>query len=68
LFRTSAGVIPRAIEMVKDPKYKDQFKRKSAETVKQLVDVTGLMVWFVENYPLSAAELRKNPDYQLTFK
>jgi predicted glycosyltransferase len=68
LFRTSEGVIPRAIEMVKDPEFRNKFRLQSAETVKQLIDVTALMVWFVENYPSSADELRKNPDHALTFK
>jgi hypothetical protein len=32
------------------------------------IDVTGFMVWFVENYPSSIEILQKNPDFFQQFK
>jgi len=32
------------------------------------IDVTGFMVWFVENYPESKRIMLANPDYQFRFK
>lgn len=57
LYRTSAGLIERAVEIVKNDTYKQIFKRKSKEIVKNKVDITALMVWFVENFPKSLIEL-----------
>ncbi len=68
LFRTSEGVIERAIEIVKNPAIKPAFRLKSATVVKELIDVTAFMTWFVENYPESSNELKRNPSYQLNFK
>ena len=32
------------------------------------IDVTGFLVWFVENYPKSAKILKKDPNYTSRFK
>ncbi len=68
LFRTSNGVIERAVELVKDVEYKEEFKLKSNKILKDKVDVTSFMVWFVENFPSSFEIMKKSPDYQLNFK
>ena len=68
LFRTSEGFIERVTEVIKDEGYKSAFKVKSREIVKDKIDVTAFMVWFIENYPNSFATMQKNPDYQLKFK
>ena len=68
LFRTSDGIIQRSLEIVKDPQYKEKFKAKSKEIIKNKIDVTAFMVWFIENYSESFDIMKKNPNYQLTFK
>lgn len=35
--------------------------------IKEKIDVTKLMIWFVENYPLSVSLLRDNPSIQNNF-
>ena len=35
--------------------------------LKEKIDVTAFMVWFIENYPESAKIMKENPDYQLRF-
>jgi len=67
LFRTSDGVIDRAIALLETPDYKKTFGQKSAVIVNGLCDLTALMIWFVENYPKSAEEFRANPDIQRRF-
>ena len=32
------------------------------------IDITAFLVWFVENYPVSAKIMKENPDYQNRFK
>lgn len=68
LFRTSDGIIERIMEIMKDPEFKQRFKNKSKEIIKDKIDVTAFMVWFIENYPSSFELMRKNPDHQLSFK
>jgi hypothetical protein len=68
LYRTSEGVLKRAVEIVSNRHYKHDFRIKSSAIVNTLIDVTAFMVWFVENYPESAVVLKKNPEYQLKFK
>jgi len=67
LYRTSHGVINRAIEIVKNKEFKNAFRLKSARIVNELIDVTAFMAWFVENYPQSSVELKTNPSYQMRF-
>lgn len=32
------------------------------------IDLTAFLVWFIENYPKSAAIMKENPDYQYNFR
>jgi predicted glycosyltransferase len=68
LFRTSDGILERVLEIIKDPEFKQRFKAKSREIIKDKIDVTAFMVWFIENYPDSFNTMKKNPDHQLSFK
>lgn len=68
LFRTSDGLIERAIELVKNSSYKETYKEKSKEIVKNKLDLTAFMVWFVENFPNSFSIMKQTPDYQNRFK
>jgi uncharacterized protein len=68
LFRSSNGLVDRAIEIVKEETYKEKFKLKSNEIVMAKIDVTSFMIWFVENFPSSFEKMKENPDYQLKFK
>jgi len=68
LFRTSDGLTSRAIEIMSDARSKAVFQSVSKEIVRDKIDVTGLMIWVVENYPLSIPILRKNPEFQRAFK
>jgi uncharacterized protein len=52
LYRTSQGLVERAIEIVKNQSYRNDFKLKSRKIVSAKVDVTALLVSFVENYPV----------------
>jgi hypothetical protein len=49
----------------------DQVKMQAKENKERLlhdtIDVTGFLVWFIENYPESANQMRKNPDIQQRF-
>jgi predicted glycosyltransferase len=49
-------------------KLKSDWQKKSESFKEEKIDLTALIVWFVENYPESKKILKQDPDYQLTFK
>ncbi len=51
LYRSSEGLVDRAIQIVKDDSYKNVFKLKSREILNTKVDLSGYISWFLENYP-----------------
>ncbi len=61
-----------AIEKINDLLNNTDFKNNSIqnaqEYVRQSINLTDFMVWFIENYPNSFAIMKKNPDYQNNFK
>ena len=61
-------VISRTIEILNVPDYKDLIKPKLLTYLKNKIDVTAFLVWFVENYPNSFRIMKENPDYQYKFK
>ncbi len=44
------------------------YKHKHQEFLKDKIDPTAFLVWFVENYPESRDIMKKDPDYQYRFK
>ena len=36
--------------------------------LKEKIDVTDFMIWFIENYPKSVQTMKVNPDYQYKFR
>lgn len=44
------------------------FKKKQKKMLRDKIDYSAFLVWFIENYPNSLNEMRKNPDLQYKFK
>ena len=44
-----------------------EFKSRRDALLKDKIDVTAFMVWFIENYPESKRIMKENPNYQLKF-
>lgn len=55
-------------ELLANPNLKELWQEKRLKMLKDKIDVTALMVWFIENYPESANIMKENPDYQHQFK
>jgi hypothetical protein len=68
LYRSSNGLIERAVEIIKDPSSKERFKEKSKQIINNKTDVTGFLVWFVENFPTSFVDVKKKPELQSNFR
>ena len=58
----------KAIEILLNVNAKEEWKLKRDKMVAEKIDVTAFMVWFMENYPVSANTMKQNPDYQYNFK
>jgi predicted glycosyltransferase len=67
-FRNSEGVLEKALEILNTPEFKAENVRRQHIMLKQTIDVTAFMVWFIENYPRSVKIMKENPDYQERFK
>jgi predicted glycosyltransferase len=67
-FRNRKGVLEKIEELLKMPNLKDEFRLRRDMMLRDKIDVTAFIVWFIENYPESARIMKKNPDYQLRFK
>ncbi len=56
--------LEKAIELMKTPGVKDEWKKRRDIMLADKIDVTAYMVWFVENYPESIEIVRKDPQLQ----
>jgi len=61
-----------ALELAKQLIINDEKKTfgftKKEKYIRNIIDTTAFMVWFIENYPESAKIMKENPDYQDRFK
>lgn len=55
-------------QMLCDVNTKATFKSRRNKLIKEKIDVTAFMTWFVEDYPESKVVMKKNPDYQYNFR
>jgi len=60
-------VTGKAIELLEDPDLWSKGKTKRERLVRDKIDVTAFMVWFVENYPESREEMNRDPKSQDRF-
>lgn len=67
-FRNSEGVVKKVQELINDPDLKQKTLEGRKRMLKDKIDVTAFLVWFIDNYPKSAKTMIENPDYQLNFK
>ena len=54
----------KAIELIQKPNLKEEWRKKREKLLEDKIDVTAFMVWFIENYPESFREMKKNPKIQ----
>jgi predicted glycosyltransferase len=60
--------IKRALELLKDNNLKDDARGRRKKLLKDKIDVTAFMCWFIENYPESFKEMKENPEKQYKFR
>lgn len=55
-------------ELLNNPNLKIEWQKRRQKMLKEKIDVTAFMVWFIENYPESVKIMKENSDYQYKFK
>lgn len=61
------NAINKGIELLKIPHLKNKMLLNNRKYLKDKIDITAFMVWFIENYPSSYNIMMKNPGYQIRF-
>ena len=59
--------LEKAVELLENNNLKNIGRKKREKLLEDKIDVTAFMVWFVENYPASFKEMKKNLDIQRRF-
>ena len=59
--------INKAVKLIQKPNLKEEWQKKREKLLKDKIDVTAFMVWFIENYPDSFKEMKENPEMQYRF-
>jgi uncharacterized protein len=60
--------IDKAVELIKSNNLTPEWAKRREKMLKDKIDVTAFLVWFIENWPESFSIMKKNPDYQYNFK
>lgn len=63
-----SSLINKVNELLSMENLKKEWQLRRQQMLKDKIDVTDFMVWFIENYPQSAQIMRENSDYQFRFK
>lgn len=56
-----------AVTILNIPGVKDEWAKRREKLLKDKIEVTTFMVWFIENYTKSFAEMKENPEIQYKF-
>ena len=59
--------INKGVNILSEEKTEEFLKRKEI-MLNDKIDVTGFLVWFIENYPESVKIMKESPDFQYKFK
>jgi predicted glycosyltransferase len=67
-FNSSVGVLEYVKSLLSKQDLKESTIKRKNELVKDFIDSTAFLIWFVENYPESVKTMKENPDFQNRFK
>ena len=63
-FTDDNTALGKAIEILQNPASKEEWRTKRERLLEDKIDVTAFMVWFIENFPRSFAEMKEHPEVQ----
>lgn len=55
-------------ELMAFPDLEMEFQRRRELMLKDKIDVTAFLIWFIENFPKSVDIMKENPEYQVRFR
>ncbi len=58
----------KANELLSTLNLKEEFQRRRLIMLRDKINVTSFLVWFIENYPESKITIQNNPSYQYKFQ
>lgn len=61
-------LIKKLEELLLDKNLSENFQERRKKMIKDKINVTSFLVWFIENYPRSKEIIKKNSNYQHNFK
>jgi len=61
-------VIQKALKLIQIPNLKQEWQKRRERLLKDKIDITAFMVWFLENYPESFRMMKERPEIQERFK
>jgi len=61
-FTDSEAALAKVMEIIRDPKSKEMWKVKQNQLLKDKIDVTAFLLWFIENYPRSFVEMKEHTE------
>lgn len=67
-FKNETGIIEKVQKIIRSPDFSKEYSKKSKNLLKDKIDPTAFLVWFIEHYPASVKIMKENPDYQYRFK
>jgi uncharacterized protein len=66
-FRSPDGLMERMHQLLAQEDLQEEHAQKSEQLHRDSIDLTGFLVWFVEQYPESVRTMKRQPDYQQRF-
>jgi len=60
--------IQKGLDLLNNPSLKEEMQENRIRFLKNKIDVTAFMVWFVENFPASKQKMLDDPDFQYKFR
>jgi hypothetical protein len=66
-YKTADGVLDKIEEFMVFKDIKETFKKANSKLLEGMINPTSFLCWFIEEYPDSFSEMKKNPDFQLRF-
>ncbi len=62
------AAIKKGLELLRNNNIKTEWNLRRDKMLKDKIDVTSMLIWFVENWPESMNIMRENPNYQDRFR
>lgn len=65
--KDGVAVLSRVRELLRFPDLKGEWIRRRKPLLKEKIDISAFMIWFIENYPQSFTKMKENPEVQYSF-